>query len=229
MQLRVTQLEAFRKFMSDVSYVTESDLIETLSGSFLGNEYTRIGTAFHRIVECGDISEHREDKRLIKVDGFEVVLNQSHIDTALSYKEEIRGCFHEIRANKTYHVNGFEIEISGGADVIIGNIIRDIKTKFSGLRSILDYTDSYQWRLYCDIFDIPEFYFDIFEFKGYKLNTNGYDVSNCPMIRHEPIQCLAYKNMTNDIEKLLTQFTEFVRFKNIEHLFTQNILEGQIF
>ena len=50
--VRVTQLEKFRRFITDHSeYDTEQSVIDTLTGEFKGNEYTYIGTAFHKIVE----------------------------------------------------------------------------------------------------------------------------------------------------------------------------------
>ena len=54
--VRVTQLESFRKYLEgnedkDRFITSEQDVIDGLTGVFTGNEYTRIGTAFHRIVE----------------------------------------------------------------------------------------------------------------------------------------------------------------------------------
>ena len=89
------------------------------------------------------------------------------------------------------------------------------------MKSISDYTDSVQWKLYCDIFELPEFYFDVFEFKGYEKEKNGYDVSGLQLARHEPIHCIEYSGMQNDIQVLLTEFVEFIKFCKIEHLFTQ--------
>jgi len=215
--IRVTQLEKFRRFICETSeYDSEESLMETLTGKFTGNEYTRIGTAFHKIVECGDVCDLAG---FIKIDDFKIKFNQSQINTALEYKKSISGCFHEIRANKVYSINGTEINVSGGADVVLGNQIRDIKTKYSYLKSISDYTDSVQWKLYCDIFELPEFYFDIFEFKGYQKEKNGYDVSGLTLVKHDPIHCIEYSGMQNDIELLLTQFLDFIRFRKIEHLF----------
>ena len=227
--LRVTTLEKFRRYIEEVNdYETEESLMEALSGSFTGNEYTRIGTAFHKIVECGDISEKHiigsETASIVKIDDFSVVFNKSHVDIALSYKNEIRGCFHEIRGEKVYNINGAEINISGGADVVLGNQIRDIKTKYSYMKSISDYTDSVQWKLYCDIFELPEFYFDVFEFKGYDKEKNKYNVSGLQLVRHEPIHCLSYEGMVKDIEILLAQFLDYVKFRNIQHLFQNPIL-----
>jgi hypothetical protein len=212
-------------------FETEESLMETLTGKFEGNEYTRIGTAFHKIVECGDISEKRDisfsvgtPESVLKIDNFKVVFSQSQINIALAYKQSIKGCFHEIRANKVYDINGTKINVSGGADVVLGNQIRDIKTKYSPLKSISDYTDSIQWKLYCDIFELPEFYFDVFEFKGYDKEKHGYDVSGLTLVKHDPIHCIEYSEMQKDIHVLLTEFLDFVKFRKIENLFYERTI-----
>ena len=225
MLVRVTTIEAFRRFIQGASiYSTEENLLETLTGKFIGNEYTRIGTSFHKIIECGDVSKKVNfaslgEFSLIKIDEFDVIFNQQQIDTALEYKSENKGCFHELRTSKKYLIDGIEIEVSGGLDLLLGNLIRDIKTKYSSLRSIEDYTNSYQWRFYLDLFEMEEFCYDIFEFKGYKKERDLYDVSKLQLVRHEPITCIWYAGMQRDIEKLLSQFIEYLQFRNLTYLF----------
>ena len=54
LQIRVTLLESFRRYISDdYPYETEENVIDSLTKTFEGNDYTRIGTAFHSIVETG--------------------------------------------------------------------------------------------------------------------------------------------------------------------------------
>ena len=223
LNIRVTQLEKFRRFICEVSeFETEESLMETLTGKFEGNEYTRIGTAFHLIIEQGNYCCD-ESMNNVYIGENLIKFNKSHINIALNYKDSIKGCFHEIWTNKTYNINGTELNISGCADVILGNQIRDIKTKYSYLKNIADYTDSIQWKLYCDIFELPEFYFDVFEFKGYDKEKHGYDVSALTLVKHEPIHCIEYSSMQKDIQYLLAEFIEFVRFRKIEHLFFEPI------
>jgi hypothetical protein len=221
LNLRATQLEKFRRFICEASeFETEESLMETLTGKFEGNEYTRIGTAFHKVIEIGTI----ETSCKLNTSGYNVIFNPNHLAIALAYKQSIKGCFHEIRANKVYDINGTKINVSGGADVVLGNQIRDIKTKYSPLKSISDYTDSVQWKLYCDIFELPEFYFDVFEFKGYDKEKHGYDVSGLALVKHDPIHCIEYSGMQKDIHVLLTEFLNFVKFRKIEHLFYERHL-----
>lgn len=223
LRIRVTTIEKFRRFLTEASiYDTEESLLESLTGKFEGNEYTRIGTAFHKIAEVGDITnlyDFSKPSYSIKIDDFLVIFNQSQIDMAVSYKNEFQGSFNEIRAEKVYSINGVEILVSGGADKVFGNQIRDTKTKYSYYKGSKDYTDSVQWKLYLDIFELPEFYFDIFEFRGYNKLKNGYDVSGLNLIKHDPIHCLKYSGMQDDIEILLGQFIDYIKFRNLEHLF----------
>ena len=55
--VRVTQIEAFRRWTEQSDYdnfeITEQSVIDGITGTFAGNDLTRIGTAFHSIVETG--------------------------------------------------------------------------------------------------------------------------------------------------------------------------------
>jgi len=229
LKVRVTQLEAFRRFLYREPYATEEALLESFSGVFKENEYTRIGTGFHSLVERGDISDHITDVigehnpvekeiRVIVIDEKHIVYNQQQIDAALQYKAEITPCFHEVKMLKSYNI-GELIHVSGTCDVLQGMIIRDIKTKYSDLRSIEDYTRSYQWRLYCDMFEVTDFSYDVFQFVGYNKDVHGYDVSGLSIRRHDPIDCLTYSTMQQDIHTLLHEFKNYVHYKGIEKYF----------
>lgn len=215
LQIRVTQIEAFRRFIEGEPYSTEESLIESWSGVFQGNEYTRIGTGFHLLVEKGNITK---DNQLI-IDKNPITYNQQQIDTAMQYRAEIFPCFYEVAQKKVYKIEREEILVTGHCDVLKGLLIRDEKTKYSDLRSIEDYTRSYQWRFYCDIFEVPDFIFDVFQFVGYDKDKNGYDVSGLDIKRHDPIECMAYYKMIDDLHYLLYQLIEYVKYKKLEHLF----------
>lgn len=147
--VRVTQLESFRKYLDgnedrDRFVTTEQDVIDSLTGVFTGNEYTRIGTAFHRIVE-GDtkgvekigegvrtflyygkeVQEPVPAGRKFNIDGYDVCLDVPQCKVALAYKNEYPDAFHEVREFSEYE----GIMVTGCADMIDGFEIRDIKTK----------------------------------------------------------------------------------------------------
>ena len=213
--IRVTQLEKFRRYITEASsYDTEQSVIDTLSGEFTGNEYTRIGTAFHKIVEKGDYSlpynpdTHGYD---IDVDGNIVKFTMVQTRVALDYRDEHLGAFHEVRRYKDY---GRAI-VTGCADMIDGIEIRDIKTKYSQPNDA-DYINSCQWRYYLDIFGADVFHFDLFKFEDYKIDKHGYDVRGLALKRHTPpITCYRYPNMEADNLSLLNAFMDWVENRNL--------------
>lgn len=228
----VTLLETFRKCMyTDCKYVTEQDVIDSITQKFEGNEYTRIGTAFHSIVETGELqmevpqgertylyygkpkTEEVPDGHMFRIDGYPVILDNDQCATALEYRNQYKGAFHETKIRTDY---GNAI-ISGCADMIHGMDIRDIKTKFSPV-SDSDYIDSYQWRYYLEMFGGDSFFFDLFVFDGYDKDKHGMDVRGIPLKRYYPsIECQRYHGMENDNRRLLDAFLEWADFRNVTH------------
>lgn len=229
--LRVTQLEKFRRFLSgDYDYETEQGVMDTITGEFQGNEYTWIGTALHAIVETGnpvtkkipsgerrflyrgkEMTEPVPCGRLFEVEGHRVVLDVEQCKTALKYRDEHPGAFHEIRRYKDY---GGAV-VTGCADLIDCLEIRDIKTKYSAPDD-KDYLHSCQWRYYLDIFGTDTFHFDLFVFDGYNKERHGTDVRGLPLLRYLPaITCYRYEGMEQDNRWLLDEFLRWARFRKL--------------
>lgn len=221
----MTSIEAFRRYLNngdhDYYEITEQSVIESISGEFKGNEYTRIGTAFHKIVQDGDYGlpynpeTHGYD---IEVDGHTVKLSMKQAHVALDYRDEHPNAYHEFRNHKDY---GRAI-VTGCADMIDGVEIRDIKTKYS-TPSDSEYIDSCQWRYYLDIFGADVFHFDLFVFNGYKKEKHGYDVRGLELTRHTPpITCYRYPEMENDNLALLNQFLDFCEARGLTKYLTKD-------
>lgn len=211
--IRVTALEKFRRYINDVSsYDTEQSVIDTICGEFKGNVLTRIGTAFHSIIECGEPSYANPDEGcVIDVDDYGVRFDARQLQVALDYRNEHPGAFHEIRRYKDY---GCAV-VTGCADMIDGLEIRDIKTKYS-TPSDADYINSCQWRYYLDIFGAEVFHFDLFVFHGYNKDNHGYDVRGLELTRHTPpITCYRYPAMQDDNLELLNEFIEWAKHRDI--------------
>lgn len=214
--IRTTQIEAFRRYITngehDYYEITEQSVIDTLTGKFKGNELTRIGTAFHSIVETGQPSfAGPMDGCLIDVDSHGVKFDSKQLQVALDYRNEHPGAFHEIRQYKDY---GRAI-VTGCADMVDGIELRDIKTKYSA-PSDKDYTDSCQWRFYLDIFNADVFHFDLFVFDGYKKEKHGYDVRGLELKRHTPpITCYRYPNLHADNIALVNAFMDWAESKHL--------------
>lgn len=232
--IRVTAIEAFRRWTEQSEYdnfeITEQSVIDSVSGHFTGNDLTRIGTAFHSIVESGSPqyskapagirtftrygkpeSEPVPEGRTFTVGGFPVTLDTGQCRTALRYRAEHPGAFHEVRESKDYG----PAVVTGCADMIHGTEIRDIKTKFFFVRDT-DYTSSCQWRFYLDIFQADTFRFDIFQFQGYDAARHGSDVRGLPLTRRTPaITCRRYGHMQQDLSVLLSEFLRWAQARRL--------------
>lgn len=214
--------------------IAEQSVIDSITGEFNGNELTRIGTAFHSIVESGhpdcqkvaagvrrflycgkDKAEEVPAGRAFNIDGNIITLDTEQCKAALAYRDEHPGAFHEVRQFKDYG----EVVVTGQADMIDGTEIRDIKTKFSPVRDS-DYVNSCQWKFYLDIFGADTFHYDIFSFEGYKKEKHSQDVRGLRVIRHSPsITCYRYGKLSEDIEFLLGMFVDWARQRNLMKYF----------
>ncbi len=236
--IRVTTIEAFRRYIQQSEYdnyeITEQSVINNITQEFTGNEYTRIGTAFHSIVETGkpqcakvepgtrkflyygrEQTEPVPAGRSFDIDGNNVILDVPQCRMALDYRNEHEGAFHEVRMFKDYG----EAIVTGKADMIDGLEIRDIKTKFSAPRDT-EYTKSCQWRYYLDLFDADTFHYDLFIFDGYNIDRHGYDVRGLPLQRHTPpITCYRYDTLTEDNKFLLQMFLDWINEKKLTKYF----------
>lgn len=236
--IRVTQLESFRKYITgnedkDKFVVSEQDVIDSITGVFTGNEMTRIGTAFHRIVE-GDTDGNRkvpegertflyygkEKKepvpcgREFNIDGYPVTLDIRQCKVALDYKNQYPDAFHEIRE----YMDMGDVVITGCADMIDEFELRDIKTKFS-FPDDSAYTDSAQWRYYMEMFGAETFHFDLFIFDDYKKEKHVMDVRGLNLWRYEPaITCYYYNKMEEDNRNLLKEFIQWAKVRNVYDL-----------
>jgi hypothetical protein len=223
---RVTTLESFRRMLYlnhdvETEYDTEKSFLEALKGEFKGNDKTVIGSAFHKIVEQGEkacastergAGESSPDAVKVEIDGQTVVFNCIQYDAAIAYRAKLRGMFNEVPAGKVYSTRYGDIKINGTVDVLHGEHIRDIKTRFSGLKQ-QEYIDSYQWRFYLDMFELRQFWYDVFEFTGFKFST---DASGLNLKVHEPFDCLAYINMQTDLHILIDEFLDYIKFRGLE-------------
>jgi hypothetical protein len=204
--------------MKDASpYDTEEALIESLEGKFTGNDKTKTGGAFHKIIEDPSACKLDKDARVI-VDDF--VFTQDQFMVAVSYRKQHPVMIHEVDAYKIYNVNGFgEIMVTGRVDGIEGREIRDAKTKYRQ-PDFGEYIDSIQWKFYLDMLKLDVFYYDIFEVKSFKElpAQTPYYIPDARFVYHEPLRCARYINLENDCMKVLEGFLEYIENRNFFHL-----------
>lgn len=216
-RISVSTLEKFRRYMNNVSsFDTEAALIESLTGTFTGNDKKKFGGAFHKLIELGTGAM---DGLADTVDG--VLFTDAHMWPAFEYRLNHPKVIHEVPASKIYDTMFGPIQVSARIDAIEGAAIRDPKTKYRDLGDLRDYSNSYQWRFYLDMAESEVFYYDHFEvigFKGFIQDGDTFIVDPSVQIKaHDPLQCLAYANMQRDCLCLINEFLIYIHARGFEH------------
>lgn len=223
-RVSVTTLEKFRRYMAEVSsYDTEESLIESLKGIFKGNDKTKFGSAYHKIIE-GEYRTQGQDLVVIEEDIF--LFKKYQYLPALKFREAHPHMTHEIAARKEYNTRFGLIQLSGRYDGIEGLIVDDIKTKFKSV-SVQEYVDSCQWKFYLSMLGLNVFRYDIFEiqgFEGFAKSPHVIDPS-IKIIAHEPIECIRYDGMEDEIKILLNLFFEYIDNRGFWNFLKPAILE----
>lgn len=217
-RVSVTTIEKFRRYMTEAStFDTEESLLDSIKGFFLGNDKTKFGEAWGKIIEEGHKFKHVSGNlNGYLVDGifFSEELARPAVEFAAAHPKMI----YEVPVAKEYEVNGMTILVSGRTDGIEGNITRDTKCKFR-TPDFQEYVDSYQWRFYLDMLNAKTFYYDVFEVQGF--DSLVYDkkgiawLHDINIIPYEPLYCSSYSEMHDDCKLLLRQFFEYIEEKNL--------------
>ena len=225
-RISITTLESYRKMLSEKDeWTTQESFIQDLKTPFLGNEYTRIGSAFHAIVEQGEsiIEKLPEDGKFrVTVEGWPVTFNEEQVAMALKYRSKLPYALHEEWIGREFETPAMTIWVHGRVDVLHGLFVRDIKTKYSPVKYD-DYANSAQWKFYLDLTGLDTFYFDLFEFPGYKIDKHGYDVSSLGIRPYGAIECIRYDGMTQENKQLVCDFTDFI----VKHDLTDYLKERE--
>lgn len=210
-RISVTTLEKFRRYMNEVSESdTEESLIESLKGEFKGNELAMIGSAYHKLIEV----DTKPEGLLYRAE--DIYFTKEQAEPAFNFKKKHPLMTHEIVCRKTYETKYFPIQVSGRVDGIEGVQIRDTKMKFSYIKW-QEYLDSIQWRFYLDMLDADVFWYDVFLVKGFNAlpPQAPYTLHDVTITYEEPMQCLRYANMSNDLQLILDQFLEFLHDRKL--------------
>lgn len=203
-RISVSILESFRRYMAGVSsWDTEKALLDKLQGKFTGTDKTKIGHAFHKIIE----DEVSEPSDLI-VQGIFFSLDQ--VEIACKYVNNHPHMFKEILGKMLVETNHFVMQVSSRVDGVEGIEIRDTKTKFRE-PNFMEYYDSFQWRLYLEIFKCDVFWYDVFEIQNYKGNE---DLTGVNIVAHEPYQCLRYDALSQEVEDLINRLANWIHANN---------------
>lgn len=192
MKFRVSNVARFAEWERDPDADT-GDLITSLMGLSEPSQAMRAGTAFHSILERASAGEEISEA---VADGFTFLVTA---DIELS-----PGQIREVRASKTYMVDGEPIIITGQLDSIIGKRIEDHKTtsRFDPDR----YLDGWQWRLYLDIFEADAFRWNVFEISELADESMTYEVRTLHCLEQQ-----RYPELQADCQAIVERFARFVR------------------
>lgn len=188
---RVSNVESFRQFEQD-DEAEAGQFIDELLNGFPPSAAMQAGTAFHKALELAEPG----------VTGPELH-SEGHVFTFRGDFEVRLPVIRELRASKTYMVDGEPIVISGQVDAIEGLRIEDHKTtsRFDPDR----YLTGYQWRLYLDIFGASVFRWNVFELS--ELDAPGhYEVRD-----QHTLEQFRYPALQADCQALVERFARFVR------------------
>ncbi len=215
-RISVTTIEKFRRYMTSASsFDTEQALIETIKGIFLGNDKTKTGGAFHKLIE----GEFTSDEKHYYADG--IAFTKEQAQPAFDYKQQHLRMIHEVPVRRVYQVGEHTIQMSGRVDGMEGIQVRDAKTKYRAI-AWQEYMDSLQWRFYLHMLGLNVFYYDVFEVRGFQELQPGKDsIQLLPGVTFRPVEslkCESYPDMYNDCLYWLRAFMEYIQNRNFYHL-----------
>lgn len=186
-ELHVTDLDSMVWFRK-IEDMTVGEMRGRLLRTEPANEKMKMGTAWHSVLE-----DPPETIDMIERDGITFRVECAAEITIPQVRE--------IRAVKTYRIDGAEVTLTGGCDGISGNKITDHKLTFNPNPET--YFESFQWRAYLDIFGADSFKYIIYSATEKKGEIIIRDVSTLVMYR--------YPEMVNDLEEGIRDLLTFVK------------------
>lgn len=199
------------------SWDTEESLIESLKGLFTGNDKTRFGSAYHKIIE-GEFIAHENEMAVI-IDTHIFIFNKDQFAPALNYRDKHPYMVHELDLRQVFQTNYGPMQVSGRIDGLEAMIISDVKCKFKS-PDYQEYIDSCQWKFYLKMYGLDTFHYDIFEVIGFnELGKSPYKID--PAVRivpHEPLVCHRYPDMEAELDTILNDFLSYINNRNFWHL-----------
>ena len=148
-KVSATNLEAYRKYLAE--RISLDALLDTILRRSEPNNMMIKGTLFHEMMQTSEPERYLE------------YFSEDCIETARSFMD-YRSPLFEVKTRKQYQTRRGIVSLTGMADQILGNKIIEIKTRYSPIQ-YATYSESLQWRVYCDVFDVLEVQYKIFEFK----------------------------------------------------------------
>ena len=205
--VRVSTLEAFR-LACTTEYVSIQEVQDSILRGQVGGPQSKpmaAGTAWHRALEL----QYPDDSVLVG----KAVLPWCRYGDFWFREEDIHAAARhrgpgltEVKASRQFDAYGTPVLVTGTADFLFGNLIRDGKTKLSGVECG-HYDHSLQWRLYCLIFGGKKFIYDLYDFK----EDDGF----CTLKEIFSVPYYPYAEMRDDCRRWIARFCDFVHTRKL--------------
>lgn len=192
MDLRVstTEIDMLRRFY-DEEESDLADLVRQLRHLMPSTEAMEAGSALHKALETADHGEHKGFMQ----DGF-----------TFSFETDVEiqlPAIREMKATSVFEIEDTSVTLVGKVDAIHGRKIYD--HKFTARFDADRYLDSYQWRIYLELFGADAFQWNIFvALESAPKNYLIRDFHDLTMHR--------YPGMRDDVERAVANFVRFARF-----------------
>lgn len=191
LRVSATDIDAFRRWRDDEEDASNlADLIAQLRRLMPSTEAMEAGTALHKALETAEPGDHKG----FEADGFTFSFEtDAEIDLP-----PIR----EMKATREYRVADCIVTLVGKVDALHGRRIDDHKftAKFDADR----YLESYQWRIYLEVFGADEFRWNVFEAK--ESAPKNYLIRNVHTLTMH-----RYPGIGADVEREVREFVSFAR------------------
>lgn len=189
LRVSATDIDALRYFLSDED-AEVSDLLRRLRKEESPSEAMLAGSALHAALE----SAAEGSMEAIAVDGYQFTFQcEGEIDLPST---------REMKATREYQVGGVEVTLVGKVDAIHGRRVDD--HKFTSRYDAERFLNSYQWRVYLDVFGADEFRWNVFE--GREIGEKQYLISNLHKLTMH-----RYPGLEDDVQRELATFVGFAR------------------
>ncbi len=206
MRISVTTIESYRRYLIGID--NEEKLIESITKRSPPTINMQRGTAFHSILEEPEYHYNLDTGNYI-CNGIEF-----DFDIVMKCKAEIdyTGLF-EIKHTKVYEVAKERITVVGKCDQLIGTTVIENKTKWATF-DIDSYQQSYQWRLYLDMFFVDSVKYNVFCMSALQ---DGIRLNSIEKFTMHP-----YLNLESDVKKMIASFVDYIHFRGLEQFFQEN-------
>lgn len=189
LRVSATDIDTLRRFY-DEEDADLAELIKKLRHLMPSTELMEAGTALHKALELAGPGDHKG----FECEGFTFSIET---DAAIDLPD-----LREMKATRDYLIDDVRVTLVGKVDAIHGKRIDD--HKFTARFEADRYFDSYQWRVYLEVFGADEFVWNIFE--AIESAPRNYLIRNVHKLTE-----WRYPGMGDDVERELHNFVVFAR------------------